>query len=86
MLLASVISNGSASVLSRVLFCRSWVGSSNRLIAPAVIAIANTQLFEPAIAHLLENPRIFNDLEITPVKTFKDGTALGKKEHVLSDI
>jgi putative SOS response-associated peptidase YedK len=31
----------------------------------------------PAIAHLLENPRIFNRLIITEVKTFKDAKSLG---------
>lgn len=31
----------------------------------------------PAIAHLLENPRIFNTLKITEVKTFKDAKPLG---------
>lgn len=32
----------------------------------------------PAIAHLLENPRIFNTLKVTEVKTFKDAVAKGE--------
>lgn len=31
----------------------------------------------PVIAHLLENPKIFNRLKITEVKTFKDAKAIG---------
>lgn len=40
---------------------------------------------EPAIVDLLEHPRIFNDLNITPVKTFKDAKALGPTEHLARD-
>ncbi|WP_331352549.1 SOS response-associated peptidase family protein [Cellvibrio sp. UBA7671] len=32
----------------------------------------------PAIAHLLENPSIFNTLKVTEVKTFKDAVAKGE--------
>lgn len=32
----------------------------------------------PVIAHLLENPRIFNTLKVTEVKTFKDALAKGE--------
>lgn len=39
----------------------------------------------PAIAHLLVNPRIFNDLKITPVKTFKDAVATGETELLEAD-
>lgn len=40
---------------------------------------------EPEIADLLEHPRIFNDLNITPVKTFKDAKALGPTETLSAD-
>lgn len=40
---------------------------------------------DPAIADLLEHPRIFNDLKITPVKTFKDAKALGPTEQLSRD-
>lgn len=39
----------------------------------------------PAIAHLLENPRIFTGLNITPVKTFKDRVPLGDTVHLTPD-
>lgn len=39
----------------------------------------------PAIADLLENPRIFTDLKITPVKTFKGGQPVGEIEHLGKD-
>lgn len=40
---------------------------------------------EPAIADLLERPRIFNDLKITHVKTFKDGKPLNDPELLHAD-
>lgn len=40
---------------------------------------------EPAIADLLERPRIFNYLSITPVKTFKNSDAVGPTEQLLAD-
>jgi putative SOS response-associated peptidase YedK len=39
----------------------------------------------PAIAHLLENPRIFTGLKITPVKTFKDAVPVGETIHLEPD-
>lgn len=39
----------------------------------------------PAIANLLARPRIFNDLKVTPVKTFKDAKAVGEVELVAAD-
>lgn len=39
----------------------------------------------PQIAHLLENPKVFNDLKITPVKTFKDAKAIGEVEYLGPD-
>lgn len=39
----------------------------------------------PSIAHLLDNPQIFNDLKITPVKTFKDAMATGQTEFLEPD-
>lgn len=39
----------------------------------------------PAIADLLENPRIFTNLKITPVKTFKDAKPLGDAEFLAAD-
>lgn len=40
---------------------------------------------EPAIADLLARPRIFNDLKVTPVKTFKDAKAVGEVELLAAD-
>jgi len=40
---------------------------------------------EPAIADLLEHSRIFSDLNITPVKTFKDAKPLGPTESLARD-
>lgn len=40
---------------------------------------------DPAIADLLEHPRIFNDLKITHVKTFKDAQPLGDTEYLTAD-
>lgn len=40
---------------------------------------------EPAIANLLENPKIFNDLKVTPVKTFKDAKPTGPTENLAAD-
>lgn len=37
------------------------------------------------IADILNNPRIFNDLRVTPVKTFKEGVPLGETERLLAD-
>lgn len=39
----------------------------------------------PAIAHLLENPKVFNRLKITPVKTFKDAVPKGDPEYLEPD-
>jgi len=39
----------------------------------------------PAILHLLENPRVFNKLKITPVKTFKDAVPTGPVEYLEAD-
>ena len=39
----------------------------------------------PAIAYLLENPRIFNRLKITEVKTFKDAEAKGQSIYLEPD-
>jgi len=39
----------------------------------------------PAIAHLLENPRVFNRLKVTPVKTFKDAVPTGVSEFLEAD-
>ena len=41
---------------------------------------------DPVIADLLANPRIFNDLRITPVKTFKDGKSVGETVELTSDL
>jgi hypothetical protein len=38
-----------------------------------------------AITDLLLNPRIFNDLQITPVKTFKDGKNVGEAVGLTAD-
>lgn len=40
---------------------------------------------EPAIADLLARPRIFTDLKITPVKTFKACQATGDVEYLAAD-
>lgn len=40
---------------------------------------------EPAIANLLEHPKIFNDLTITQVKTFKDAKAIGESISLSAD-
>lgn len=40
---------------------------------------------DPAIAELLAHPKIFNDLKITQVKTFKDGKPMTDSELVLAD-
>lgn len=40
---------------------------------------------EPGIADLLANPKIFNRLKITPVKTFKDAVATGETEFLEPD-
>lgn len=40
---------------------------------------------DPAIADLLANPKIFNRLKITPVKTFKDAVATGETEFLEPD-
>lgn len=39
----------------------------------------------PAIADLLARPRIFTDLTVTPVKTFKDAKAVGEVELLAAD-
>lgn len=39
----------------------------------------------PEIAHLLENPKIFTDLQVTQVKTFKDGVAIGSPVPLIAD-
>lgn len=39
----------------------------------------------PQIAHLLENSKVFNDLVITPVKTFKDAKPMGETEYLAPD-
>lgn len=39
----------------------------------------------PAIAHLLNDPKIFTDLKVTPVKTFKAGEAVGTVEYLAAD-
>lgn len=39
----------------------------------------------PAIAGLLENPRIFSDLKITPVRTFKGGAVAGESLILTKD-
>lgn len=39
----------------------------------------------PAIAHLLENPRIFTGLKITPVQTFKDAKSAGETVYLEAD-
>lgn len=40
---------------------------------------------DPAIADLLEHPKIFNDLRVTRVKTFVGGIALDETEFVAAD-
>lgn len=40
---------------------------------------------EPAIADLLAHPKIFTDLTVTQVKTFKDGKALEAPELLVAD-
>lgn len=40
---------------------------------------------DPAIADLLANPKIFNRLKITPVKTFKDAVATGESAFLEPD-
>lgn len=40
----------------------------------------------PAIAHLLEAPRVYNHLKVTPVKTFKDAVAIGVPAHIVPDL
>lgn len=40
---------------------------------------------DPAIAELLAHPKIFNDLKVTQVKTFKDGRPMTDSELVLAD-
>lgn len=39
----------------------------------------------PEIAYLLENPRVFNNLKVTPVKTFKDAVPTGEPEFLEAD-
>ena len=39
----------------------------------------------PAIAHLLENLKVFNQLKVTPVKTFKDAVATAEPEYLEAD-
>ena len=39
----------------------------------------------PAIAHLLENPHVFNRFKVTQVKTFKDAIPMGASEYLDPD-
>lgn len=39
----------------------------------------------PVIADLLARPRIFNDLQVTPVKTFKDALPVSESELLFAD-
>lgn len=47
--------------------------------------LSDTREEEPAIADLLEHPKIFNSLKITPVKTFKDAQPLGETTVLQAD-
>ncbi len=40
----------------------------------------------PEIAHLLEHPKVFNHLKVTPVKTFKDAVPTGETEYLEADV
>jgi putative SOS response-associated peptidase YedK len=47
--------------------------------------LSNEPETHPQIAHLLENPKVFNKLKITPVKTFKDAKPTGEVEYLEPD-
>lgn len=47
--------------------------------------LSNEREDHPAIADLLSRPRIFTDLKVTPVKTFKDGKPVGEQEFLAAD-
>lgn len=48
--------------------------------------LSDAEESDPDIAHLLEQPRIFNDLRVTRVKTFMDGAPIGVADHLAPDL
>lgn len=47
--------------------------------------LSDAEESHPQIKQLLEAPRIFTDLKITPVKTFKDAVPVGETEYLAAD-
>lgn len=54
---------------------------------PAILRLwlSDTPADHPSISALLEEPRIFTDLTVTPVKTYKDAKAIGVSYWLPSD-